>query len=84
MKTYYLLMIDDFKFIVHEANSSLQATQQHEGSITNIVAIFKATSISKYWEKIEEFHEVIEEVIYKNPAFTEGAYKNKINNFLTK
>ena len=84
MKTYYLLMIDNFKFIVHDASSSLQVTQQEEGSITNIVAIFKATSTCNHWKKIDDFNEVINEVIYINPTFTQGAYKNKINNFLTK
>ena len=83
MKTYYLLMIDSYKFIVHKQDSNLQVTQQNEGGITNIVAIFKATEIWKYWNKMEDFHETIGEIIYKNPSFTEqGSYQNEINNFL--
>lgn len=30
MQTYYLMMIDNFKFIVHNQNSVLQVTQQNE------------------------------------------------------
>ena len=83
MQTYYLIMIDNFKFIVHKENSQLSVTQEHEGKISNIVAIFKADNNSKYWAKMENFKENIIEIIYKNSSFTEqGSYKNKINNFL--
>ena len=83
MKTYYLLMIDSFKFVVHKQDSNLQVTQQHEGGITNIVAIFRANDSCKYWEKMEDFKENITETIFKNPSFTDqGTYQNEINNFL--
>ena len=83
MKTYYLLMIDSFKFVVHKQSSNLQVTQQNEGGITNIVAIFRSLDNCKYWEKMEDFHETIGEVIFKNRFFTDqGSYQNEINNFL--
>lgn len=83
MKTYYLLMIDSFKFVIHAQSSSLQVTQQNEGGITNIVAIFKANDNFKYWEKMELFNQKIKEVMFTNPSFTEqGSYQDKINNFL--
>tara|TARA_R100001594_G_scaffold145293_1_gene195298 strand:+ start:368 stop:628 length:261 start_codon:yes stop_codon:yes gene_type:complete len=82
METYYLLLIDNYKFIISKENSSLQVTQQNEGQISNIVAIFKGQNNFKYWEKMENFNEKITEIIYKNKAFTEGSYANKINNFL--
>ena len=83
MKTYYLVMIDSYKFNIHKQSAQLQVTQQHEGSITNIVAIFKANNNFKYWCKMNDFKENIKEVIFKNTLFTEqGSYKNKINNFL--
>ena len=83
MQTYYLLMIDSYKFIVHNQNSSLQVTQQNEGGVTNIVAIFKAHDNWRYWDKMEDFKQDIKEVIFINPSFTEqGSYKNEINNFL--
>ena len=83
MQTYYLLMIDSFKLVVHTQSSSLQVTQQNEGGVTNIVAIFKALDNWKYWDKMENFNGEIKEVIFKNPSFTEqGSYQDKINNFL--
>ena len=83
MQTYYLLMIDSFKFVVHKQSSSLQVTQHNEGGVTNIVAIFKAHDNCKYWEKMEKFNEKIKEIIFTNPSFTElGSYQVKINNFL--
>ena len=85
MKTYYLLMIDNYKFIIHKQISNLSVTQDHEGSITDIVAIFTARDNSKYWTKIEDFKENIEEVVFTNYLFTQqGSYKTKINNFLNK
>ena len=76
-------MIDSFKFVVHKQSSSLQVTQQNEGGVTNIVAIFKAHDNWKYWEEMEKFDEKIKEVIFTNPSFTEqGSYKDVINNFL--
>ena len=83
MQTYYLLMIDAFKFVVHKQSSNLQVTQQNEGGITNIVAIFRARDNWMHWEKMENFNEDIKEVIFTNPSFTEqGSYKDEINNFL--
>ena len=55
MKTYYLLLIDNYKFIIHKQISNLSVTQDHEGSITDIVAIFKARDNSKHWTKIDDF-----------------------------
>ena len=83
METYYLLMIDSFKFVIHKQSSNLQVTQQNEGGITNIVAIFRSPDNCKYWEKMENFKGDIKDVIFKNPSFTDqGSYKNEINNFL--
>tara|TARA_Y100001938_G_scaffold124767_1_gene175089 strand:+ start:237 stop:497 length:261 start_codon:yes stop_codon:yes gene_type:complete len=82
METYYLLLIDNYKFIISKETASLQVTQQNEGQISNIVAIFKAKRNFCYWEKMEYFDQEITEIIYKNKAFTEGSYANKINNFL--
>ena len=86
MSTYYLLMIDGYKFVVHKQGSSLQVTQQNNGgSVSDIVAIFKANDSWKYYEDMEDFNEDIKEIIFKNHLFTEqGSYKEKINNFLNK
>ena len=83
METYYLTMISSYKFVIHKQSSSMQVTQQNEGNITNIVAIFKAGDNFKHYENLEDFNETIKEVIFKNYLFTEhGSYKEKINNFL--
>ena len=89
MQTYYLLMIDSFKFVIHKQSSNLQVTQQNEGGITNIVAIFKASDNFRHWVSMENFqvdkklYGKIKEVLFKNPSFTEqGSYQDKINNFL--
>ena len=82
--TYYLTMIDDWKFIIHKETSLLSVTQEHEGEISNLVAIFKATDNWKHWTKFDEFNEKIDSVIYINPSFQQGIYVDKINNFLNK
>lgn len=83
MQTYYLMMIDNFKFIVHNQNSVLQVTQQNEGSITNIIAIFKASNSFKHWDKMENFKCEIKEILFVNNAFgTDSPYSEKINKFL--
>jgi len=85
MSIYYLLMIDGYKFVVHKQSSLLQVTQQNiGGSISNIVAIFKANDSWKHYENMEDFNEDIKEIVFENYLFTEqGSYKEIINNFLT-
>ncbi len=80
-ETYYLTIID-YKFIIHKEKSSLQVTQQNEGQISDLVAIFKAGDNGKYWSKFDDFSEKIQDVLYINPAFKQGVYAEKINNFL--
>tara|TARA_R100000951_G_scaffold84732_1_gene72480 strand:+ start:113 stop:379 length:267 start_codon:yes stop_codon:yes gene_type:complete len=82
MKTYYLTMINNYKFIVHQETAKLQVTQAEEGSISDLVAIFKARDNFKYWENLENFKTKVNSVVYINPSFKQGAYAEKVNNFL--
>ena len=82
MNKYYLLMIDNCKFVIHKETSNLNVTLNNNGNVSDIVAIFTANDNWKHFTDLENFSEKIKDVLYYNHGFIAGSYKEKINNFL--